>query len=118
MRRLSGWLVLLLAFGSLAATLHAQSAQAILETTGIKGGLIVHLGCGDGRLTAALHANESYLGHDLGADPEHVAAAQKHISSPGPSVKHLPPAPRGGRRATDRLPRGFRYFAVRVASSR
>ncbi|MCX5685262.1 MAG: hypothetical protein NT049_16510 [Planctomycetota bacterium] len=79
MKRLSGCVVLLV-LGSFAATLHAESAQAILETAGIKGGLIVHLGCGDGKLTAALHANESYFGRDLGADPEHVAAAQKHIS--------------------------------------
>lgn len=32
----------------------AGPAQQILATTGIRGGLIVHVGCGDGRLTVAL----------------------------------------------------------------
>ena len=33
---------------------HQQQARQILDATGLKGGLIVHLGCEDGRLTAAL----------------------------------------------------------------
>ena len=33
-------------------------ARQILEANDVKGGLIVHLGCGDGRLTAALHVGE------------------------------------------------------------
>ena len=37
----------------------ALDAQQILQDTGIQGGLIVHLGCGDGKLTAALHANDA-----------------------------------------------------------
>ena len=35
-----------------------ERARHILEATGVKGGLIVHLGCGDGRLTAALRASD------------------------------------------------------------
>lgn len=31
-----------------------SSAREILDATGVKGGLIVHVGCGDGKLTAAL----------------------------------------------------------------
>jgi len=31
----------------------ADDARTILDATGTQGGLIVHLGCGDGRLTAA-----------------------------------------------------------------
>ena len=52
----------------------------ILKTTGIKGGLIVHVGCGDGKLTVALHANDSFLVHGLDTD---VTAARKHIQSLG-----------------------------------
>ncbi len=34
---------------------------------GVQGGLIVHLGCGDGRLTAALGASDRYLAHGMDA---------------------------------------------------
>ncbi|UCF14414.1 MAG: hypothetical protein JSW59_13455, partial [Phycisphaerales bacterium] len=47
-------------------TVTAQSSESlqsrqILDATGIRGGLIVHVGCGDGELTAALRAGDSYL---------------------------------------------------------
>jgi outer membrane protein assembly factor BamB len=66
-----------------AAPALAAAAQQILDATGVKGGLIVHLGCGDGRLTAALGAGESYLVHGLDADPKNVEAARAHIRSLG-----------------------------------
>jgi len=59
----------------------AEEAGAILRTTGIRGGLIVHLGCGDGKLTAALRAGEGYLVHGLDADADNVRGARKHIQS-------------------------------------
>lgn len=37
-----------------------ERAAEILKATGIKGGIVVHLGSGDGELTAALRANDSY----------------------------------------------------------
>ncbi len=57
----------------------AQSAKQILEATGVKGGLVVHVGCGDGKLTAALRANESYMVHGLDTDAKNIEAARKHI---------------------------------------
>jgi outer membrane protein assembly factor BamB len=64
-----------------AATVRgADDAAAILAAAGIKGGLIVHLGCGDGKLTAALRANESFVVHGLDAE---VTAARKHVRSLG-----------------------------------
>ena len=51
----------------------------IIKDTNFKGGLIVHLGCGDGELTAALHLNERCLVHGLDSDPGAVAKARKHI---------------------------------------
>ncbi|MFC1603844.1 PQQ-binding-like beta-propeller repeat protein [Planctomycetota bacterium] len=60
-----------------------QQAQQILDATGIKGGLIVHLGCRDGKLTSALRANDSYVVHGLDSKPENVAAARRHIKSLG-----------------------------------
>jgi len=59
----------------------ADSARAILDETGVQGGLIVHLGCGDGRLTAALRAGDRYLVHGLDADADCVAAAREHVRS-------------------------------------
>jgi len=56
-------------------------AQRIFAETGISGGLVVHLGCGDGKLTAALHANDSYLVHGLDVDTANVAKAREHIRS-------------------------------------
>ncbi len=58
-------------------------AAEILSATGVEGGLVVHVGCGDGRLTAALHANERYLVHGLDADPASVRRAREFIQSRG-----------------------------------
>jgi outer membrane protein assembly factor BamB len=58
-------------------------AQQILDATGVKGGLVVHLGCGDGRLTAALRQNDRYLVQGLDCDPENVQQARKHLQSLG-----------------------------------
>ncbi|GAF76621.1 unnamed protein product, partial [marine sediment metagenome] len=59
-----------------------QAAQ-ILNASGIKGGLIVHIGCGDGRLTAALRANDSYIVHGLDTDAQNVKSAREYISALG-----------------------------------
>jgi len=58
-------------------------AKGILEATGVKGGLIVHLGCGDGKVTAALHASNAYLVHGIDTDADHVAQARRHIHERG-----------------------------------
>jgi outer membrane protein assembly factor BamB/uncharacterized membrane protein len=58
-------------------------AQQILAATGVQGGLLVHLGCGDGRLTAALHAGDGYLVHGLDADAAQIEKARAYIRSRG-----------------------------------
>ena len=60
-----------------------NASNAIVRESGVKGGLVVHLGCGDGSLTAALHAGDAYLVHGLATDPEQVAEAREHIRSLG-----------------------------------
>ncbi|MFB0552578.1 MAG: PQQ-binding-like beta-propeller repeat protein [Phycisphaerae bacterium] len=60
-----------------------EQAQQILDASGVKGGLIVHVNCGDGKLTAALRANDSYLVHGLDADAKNIEQARKHISACG-----------------------------------
>ncbi len=56
-------------------------AKQILDTTGIKGGLVVHIGCGDGHLTASLRVNDSYLVHGLDKNENNIEHARKHIKS-------------------------------------
>ena len=58
-----------------------RAARRILETTGVQGGLVVHVGCGDGRLTAALDVNDSYLIHGLDVDAANVEKARDYIRS-------------------------------------
>jgi len=66
-----------------AGTAAGETAREILDATGVKGGLIVHVGCGDGKLTAALRANGSYLVHGLDADAANVEKAREHIRKLG-----------------------------------
>ena len=75
----------LAADGVQAADVAAPEAQArqILDATGVRGGLVVHVGCGDGRLTAALHAGDGYLVHGLDSDAANVAKARAAIRSLG-----------------------------------
>ncbi len=64
-----------------AAEAQEQQARRILDATGVKGGLVVHISCGDGKLTAALCANNSYIVHGVDRDSESIAKAREHISS-------------------------------------
>ena len=61
----------------------ASTAREILGATGVAGGLIVHLGCGDGELTAALRVGDQYLVHGLDADDAKVAQARLRAESLG-----------------------------------
>ncbi len=67
----------------LPTTAHSEDAEQILSATGVQGGLIVHLGCGDGKLTAALRAGDGYLVHGLDADRANVARARAYVESLG-----------------------------------
>ena len=61
----------------------ADWARQILEVTGVKGGLIVHVGCGDGKLTAALQASSSYLVQGLDTEAVNVARAREYVCGRG-----------------------------------
>jgi outer membrane protein assembly factor BamB len=67
---------------SLAETA-SETARKILAASGVKGGIVVHLGCGDGKLTAALRANDSYMVQGLGTDAGEVRRAREHVKSLG-----------------------------------
>ena len=61
----------------------APYAKGIIDASGVKGGLAVHVGCGNGRLTAALRVNDSFLVHGLDTDARNVGLARQHIGSRG-----------------------------------
>ncbi len=61
----------------------ASDARSILEATGVNGGLVVHLGSADGKLTAALRKGPAYQVHGLDRDGVKVAAARRYIQSLG-----------------------------------
>ena len=66
-----------------AETAPESLARGILQATGTSGGLIVHLGCGDGNLTAALHVDRSYLIHGLDTEADLIRQAREHIQAMG-----------------------------------
>ena len=61
----------------------AVEAKEILADAQYESGLIVHLGCGDGRLTATLHGRDESVVHGLDSDAAQVAEARKHIRQLG-----------------------------------
>jgi outer membrane protein assembly factor BamB len=73
--------VLVLACCTLATAAAPESARQILDTTGTQGGVVVHVGCGDGQLTAALRAGAAYTVHGLDTDPAKVERARRRIQS-------------------------------------
>ncbi len=56
-------------------------AQKILETSGIQGGFVVHLYCGDGILTNSLKANDSFIVQGLDPSAENVRKARDFIAA-------------------------------------
>ncbi|MFO7901738.1 MAG: class I SAM-dependent methyltransferase [Pirellulaceae bacterium] len=76
------WLLLLC--GTLHAAMpDAKLATEILNEAGVKGGLIVHVGCGDGTVTAALHRNDGCLVHGLTVDDGKMERARAFLRQKG-----------------------------------
>lgn len=77
-----GWLCVVtwLAIGGTAG---ADSAGDIVTKSGVKGGLVVHLGCQDGELTAGLRLNDRYVVQGLDTNPRNVAAARTNFRKAG-----------------------------------
>ena len=80
--RISVALTLCVGLGAATASADEQ-AGTILQTAGVKAGLVVHVGCADGKLTAALRASDKLLVHGLDTDASNVVAARAHIRSRG-----------------------------------
>jgi len=67
----------------LASVANARSAAEIVKATGVKGGLIVQVGCGAGTLTAELRVNQRYVVQGLDTDARNVQRARQHILALG-----------------------------------
>jgi outer membrane protein assembly factor BamB len=61
----------------------ALRAISILGKSGVKGGLVVHINCGDGKLTEALKMNDSFIVHGLDPNAENVQKARQYLTSKG-----------------------------------
>jgi len=61
----------------------APGGPEILKAAGVAGGLIVHVGCGDGTLTADLRGGGKFAVQGLDASASNVEKARAHIQSLG-----------------------------------
>ena len=61
----------------------ADEARHIASLAGFGGGLAVHVGCGDGKLTAALRLADNCVVQGLEADAERVKAAREAVRAAG-----------------------------------
>ncbi len=59
----------------------AESEDEILKESGVSGGLVVHLGCGDGSDIIKLRINERFIVQGLDTTYEKVQEARKNIQS-------------------------------------
>lgn len=72
-----------------SAWLFCQAAQAeptaeeILAACEVHGGLVVHVGCGDGELTAMLKSSDTWIVQGLDTDPANVAKARARFQTLG-----------------------------------
>ena len=79
----------------LAATVAAAAEEpaTLLKEAGVNGGLVVHLGCGDGAVTATLRISDATTVQGLDGVPANVHKARRLIQSKGlygsVSVDHL-----------------------------
>lgn len=78
---------LALALGNTARTVAAEDAEhqaeVLREAGGIRGGILVHAGCGDGVLTKAWGKSGAFLVHGLEANPKLVESAREGVYAVG-----------------------------------
>ena len=66
-----------------AAICSTGLGQDPIKTSGVRGGLVVQLGCGDGQATAKLRVNNSYVVQGLDIDPKKITAARANLLKTG-----------------------------------
>lgn len=82
--RISSRIAIVLIFGLVFLSCRQEATpKEIPGKAGTEGGLIVHIGCGDGRLTAMLRREENCLVHGLDTNRQMVARARENVRSRG-----------------------------------
>ncbi len=66
-----------------ASALPDEEARKLLADSGVRGGFVVHLGCGEGAMTASLRAGEAFQVHALDRDAADVAKARAAVRAKG-----------------------------------
>jgi outer membrane protein assembly factor BamB len=70
----------------------AGEVRRLIERTNLPGGVIVHVGRGDGRFTAALRRNEAFVVQGLDTDLARIAQAREYVRGKGTygavSIRH------------------------------
>jgi cyclopropane fatty-acyl-phospholipid synthase-like methyltransferase len=75
--------LLSLTMALLLCAAHASEDEAIHALAKDRGGLVVHVGCGDGALTAALGERKGVIVQGLTRDADQVVTARKKIHASG-----------------------------------
>jgi len=60
-----------------------ELASDIFEEAGVERGMVVHVGCGKGRLTASLSASDLYTVHGLDTGTKNVRRAREYLQAQG-----------------------------------
>jgi len=66
-----------------AGAARGARAQELVKASGVRAGLVVHLGVTDGKLDAALGKAGNFLVHGLAADDAAAERARKHVEAQG-----------------------------------
>jgi len=74
---------LTVAITAFAATLYGDKAENVLADSGAAGGLVVHVGSGDGSFSAALSAGGRFLVHRLETDPKTLDSVRSYLLQAG-----------------------------------
>jgi len=80
LKRVSVVFIGLIAFQTAAK---AERGREIVDASGVQGGLIVHIHCGDGTLTASLGKDERLLVQGLDVSRTNVERSRRHVRSLG-----------------------------------
>ncbi len=59
--------------------IHADSAEDMIAESGVKGGFVVHVGCGDGKLTTSFRQSDAYIVHGVDTDSGDIQKARERI---------------------------------------
>ncbi|MFZ5828576.1 MAG: PQQ-binding-like beta-propeller repeat protein, partial [Planctomycetota bacterium] len=77
----AAWLGIL--SSALATVAVARDGADLLRDSGVQGGVVVHVGCGDGPVTAQLAAGPQYVVQGLDTEMANVAAARRRLLAEG-----------------------------------